>query len=193
MTTTISEDILCKIAETECAICLSNLTHTDFTSTKCGHWFHSSCILQNMVQRVDCPLCRFKLAELPYDSDSDDEDVESDNEEDEDTSDEDSDDEDVESEDDNTEESEETTHSYVPIDHSVTCKQTAQKMLSLGYNVEDMIYILVGRLDRSERTKYTREFRDKFEDDLERILTRETPVDYRDGRTYAQVAMTNEE
>jgi hypothetical protein len=187
-----TEDILCKIAETECAICLSNLTHTDFTSTKCGHWFHSSCILQNMVQRVDCPLCRFKLAELPYDSELDDEDEEDEEDEDEeDTSDEE--DDDISDAEEDDEDSEETTHSYVPIDNSVTCKQTAQKMLSLGYNVEDMIYILVGRLDRSERTKYTREFRDKFENDLERILTRELPVDYRDGRTYAQVAMANEE
>jgi hypothetical protein len=186
-----TEDILCKIAETECAICLSNLTHTDFTSTKCGHWFHSSCILQNMVQRVDCPLCRFKLAELPYDSD-DDEDI-SDGEDTSDEEDEDTSDEEDEGEEDDASEAEETTHSYVPIDHSVTCKQTAQKMLSLGYNAEDMIYILVGRLDRSERTKYTREFRDKFEDDLDRILTRELPVDYRDGRTYAQVAVANAE
>jgi len=78
MNTTITEDILCKIAETECAICLSNLTHTDFTSTKCGHWFHSSCILQNMVQRVDCPLCRFKLAEPPDYGESDEEDIDDD-------------------------------------------------------------------------------------------------------------------
>lgn len=190
MTTTITEDILCKIAETECAICLSNLTHTDFTSTKCGHWFHSSCILQNMVQRVDCPLCRFKLAELPYDSDSDDEDVSDDDDDDESNEYEEVSDEEVSDEESSAEES---TNSYVPIDHTVTCKQTAQKMLSLGYSAEDMIFILVGRLDRRERTKYTREFRDKFENDLERILTRELPVDYRDERTYAQVAMTNDE
>lgn len=193
-TSTSTTDILCKIAESECSICLSNLTHTDFTSTKCGHWFHSSCLLQNMVQRVDCPLCRFPLAEIPEDSDSDEDD---DDEEDEDEEDSDDDaseinpyEDDTDEEGDNTSNENSATSAFTPIDHTLTCKQVSQKLLSLGYNAEDLIYILVGRLNQGERTKYNREFRNRFENDIDRILTRELPVDYRDTRTYAQVVAT---
>lgn len=181
-------DILCKIAASECSICLSNLTHTDFTSTKCGHWFHSSCLLQNMVQRVECPLCRFPLAELPEDSDDEDSEEEEDSDDDDDSE--------INPYEDDTEEEDVTSNenssssTLTPIDHTLTCTQVSQKLLSLGYKTEDLIYILVGRLNHKERTKYNQEFRNRFENDIDRILTRELPVDYRDTRTYAQVVTT---
>jgi hypothetical protein len=142
-----------------------------------------------MVQRVDCPLCRFQLAELPDysdDDDSEDEDLEDEDLED-DSEDEDLEDDDDLSDDNTSNDNTSNESTLVPIDHSVTCKQAAQKLISIGYKPEDLIYMLVGRLDRSERTKYNQEFREKFENDLDRILTRELPVDYRDTRTYAQV------
>jgi hypothetical protein len=138
-----------------------------------------------MVQRVDCPLCRFPLAELPEDSDLDDDDEE-DSDDDEDDTDDDEDD----TDEDDTSNENSATSAFTPIDHTLTCKQVSQKLLSLGYNTEDLIYLLVGRLNQGERTKYNREFRNRFENDIDRILTRELPVDYRDARTYAQVVAT---
>ena len=142
-----------------------------------------------MVQRVDCPLCRFPLAELPEDSDEEDSDEDEEDSEDEDSEINPYEDEDDE-EDDNTSNENSATSLLVPIDHTLTCKQVSQKLLSLGYNTEDLIYLLVGRLNQGERTKYNREFRNRFENDIDRILTRELPVDYRDTRTYAQVVAT---
>jgi len=146
-----------------------------------------------MVQRVECPLCRYPLAELPEDSDLDDDDSE------EDDSDEDDDDSEINPYEDDTEEEEDGTSNensssstLTPIDHTLTCTQVSQKLLSLGYKTEDLIYLLVGRLNQKERTKYNQEFRNRFENDIDRILTRELPVDYRDTRTYAQVVATIE-
>jgi len=180
-----AQGILDKITSTECAICMSNLTHTNFTSTECGHWFHSSCIFQNMMQRVECPLCRKELAEIPEDSDDDDEDEEDSDSEDDDSEDE---DEDLEDATTTTTTGSTSTTRFQPIDTSITCKQATQKMLELGYNVEDLMYLLVGRLDQRERTKYKRSFRHQMEHDLQHILEGDVPVDYRDARTYAQVA-----
>lgn len=193
------QSILDKITNTECAICLSNLTHTNFTSTECGHWFHSSCIFQNMMERVECPLCRKELAKLPeYESD-DDEDMYDESEDDE-SDDDDESDEDNESDDDDQEtrgeetsnqetSNQETSEPVIlrPIDNSITCKQATQKMLELGYNIEDLMYLLVGRLDPREKTKYKRSFRREMEHDLQHILSGEIQVDYRDSRTYAEV------
>jgi hypothetical protein len=196
-----AQDILNKITNTECAICLSNLTHTNFTSTKCGHWFHSSCIFQNMIERVECPLCRSELAELPEESDDESEDLysedDSDEDSDEESEDEDQDQDQREDQEEDAATSAETSVSSTgsllqPIDNSVTCKQAAQKMLALGYNVEDLMYLLVGRLDPREKPKYKRSFREKMEHDLEHILSRDIPVDYRDTRTYAQVIVGNQ-
>jgi hypothetical protein len=188
------QSILDKITNTECAICLSNLTHTNFTSTECGHWFHSSCIFQNMMERVECPLCRKELAKLPeYESDDDDEDMYDESEDDESEDDESEDDD--ESDDDDQEISIQETNggeitepvTSQPIDNSITCKQATQKMLELGYNIEDLMYLLVGRLDPREKTKYKRTFRHKMEHDLQHILSGDIQVDYRDSRTYAEV------
>jgi len=73
------------------------------------------------------------------------------------------------------------------IDNSITCKQATHKMLQLGYSMEDLMYLLVGRLDPREKPKYKRAFRDKMESDLSNIINGEIQVDYRDSRTYADV------
>lgn len=168
-----THNILNAITSTECSICLSALTHTNFTSTECGHWFHSSCIFQNMLQRVECPLCRAELADIPEDESSD-------NDEEEETYDEEEDESIDNGEDEDTEED-----TLVP--RTVTCNQLAHKITSMGYTMADLAYLLVGRLDPSEKTRYTRAFREKLEHDVEDILSGDIPVDYRDSRTYAEV------
>jgi hypothetical protein len=185
-----AQNILNTITRTECSICLSNLTYTNFTSTKCGHWFHSSCIFQNMVQRVECPLCRTELAEI---SDDESESLG----DDEYSSDEEEGDEDEEEGDEDEDEGDEEEESITPlitlenghlvIDNSVTCKQAIHKMMQLGYSMEDFMYLLVGRLCPRENSKYKRAFRNKMETDLSNIINGEIQVDYRDSRTYAEV------
>jgi hypothetical protein len=184
-----AQSILNSITSTECSICLSNLTHANFTSTKCGHWFHSSCIFQNMVQRVECPLCRTELAEISDDDSEslgDDDTLEYSTEEEE-EGEESDDEEDDESLGGTSGESATLENGNLVIDTSITCKQATQKMSQLGYSMEDLMYLLVGRLDPREKSKYKREFRDKMETDLSNILNGEIQVDYRDSRTYAEV------
>ena len=41
----------------ECAICLEDL-EDDITSLKCGHVFHTNCILNVLAQQGKCPICR---------------------------------------------------------------------------------------------------------------------------------------
>lgn len=45
----------------ECPICLSNITdiEKDIVTTNCGHTFHTSCLLRNVLQNgANCPYCR---------------------------------------------------------------------------------------------------------------------------------------
>jgi hypothetical protein len=146
-----------------------------------------------MMQRIECPLCRKELAEISDDEEEDEDLGEEDTDDDE--SDDESDDEGEEGEggeggEGGTEEecSESGLH---PIDNSITCKQATQKMKDLGYTAEDIMYLLVGRLDPREKPKYKRAFRDEMEHDLHHILSGDIQVDYRDSRTYAQVMAGN--
>ena len=91
-----------------CAICLNAMEENDVSTTKCGHQFHTSCLITNTIHNPDklnCPLCRGNLVSddqqesinqlaqdfilneippnLPYDLFSDDDMVCSDEEEDE--------------------------------------------------------------------------------------------------------------
>ena len=71
-TTTMNYCILTNI-ETDtdiisCPICLEVLTpnSTNFTSTPCGHRFHSTCLLENVVRNgAGCPYCRHQMVEQP--------------------------------------------------------------------------------------------------------------------------------
>jgi len=51
-----------------CPICLEELKpgSTNFTSTPCGHCFHSTCLLENVVRNgAGCPYCRHQMVEDP--------------------------------------------------------------------------------------------------------------------------------
>ena len=43
---------------TECPICIEKLTETDLIVTRCGHSFHSSCLLKHLNRNDNCPCCR---------------------------------------------------------------------------------------------------------------------------------------
>ena len=62
----------------DCPICFEVITMANIAVTTCGHTFHSSCIFQNLEERIECPMCRTALVQLP-----DEEDEEEDEEEEE--------------------------------------------------------------------------------------------------------------
>ena len=109
----------------ECCICYEEMGDTNFTITTCGHKFHSRCIFTNLVQRVECPMCRTELVErLSVDDNDDDEDDE--------------DDEDIteyDSDGDNDEEE---------IAQPLNIEQIAVKLKALGYTMEDVLMMCVG-------------------------------------------------
>ena len=46
----------------ECSCCLNKLNiNNNYTITKCGHKFHSTCIFAALKQKNSCPLCRKTL------------------------------------------------------------------------------------------------------------------------------------
>ena len=47
-----------------CPVCLEKIDFSkDYTITKCGHQFHSSCLLQASKTKNTCPICREVLIE----------------------------------------------------------------------------------------------------------------------------------
>jgi len=42
----------------ECPICLDNISSKDMKITRCGHFFHGSCL--NQINKDECPTCRTK-------------------------------------------------------------------------------------------------------------------------------------
>jgi len=101
----------------ECAICYDSMDMINIAITECGHSFHFSCLAQNMLKRVQCPLCRAELIEAAEDDDEDD------------------DDEDDEDEDDEDEEEEPA---------KVSIPQLANKLTNLGYTLEDVLMMFCG-------------------------------------------------
>jgi hypothetical protein len=53
----------------ECPICYDVMSMVDFAVTRCGHKFHTSCLVEAMEHKVDCPMCRVQLANIPDDDD----------------------------------------------------------------------------------------------------------------------------
>ncbi len=42
----------------DCPICMDNLKKTDLFVSRCGHQFHSTCMIQHMRNNDNCPMCR---------------------------------------------------------------------------------------------------------------------------------------
>ena len=43
---------------TDCAICMEDLTKTDLFVSRCGHQFHSTCMVVHIRRNDNCPMCR---------------------------------------------------------------------------------------------------------------------------------------
>ena len=52
----------CKTENETCSICLEDLkTDKNFVTTKCGHKFHFSCLMESLKLNSLCPLCRSQI------------------------------------------------------------------------------------------------------------------------------------
>ena len=182
-----AEVIICKpcakplfvapIALGECPICYDPLEMVNFTVTKCGHSFHSSCVFEALEHRVECPMCRTQLIEVNED-DSDDGDSDGSNEGS-DLDDEDDDDDEEDDEDDEDDEEEDKP--------KITLEQLAEKLMNMGYTFVDFLRLGLKRPTPNEDVKYTEEYLRKLYADYENVLTGQIPLCQRDQRTYAQV------
>jgi len=153
-------EVLCAPCGNECAICMDDIGASNCTVTECGHRFHSSCIFRNMMERIECPMCRKDLVDMPEEED---EEYEEDGEEDEESVDE--------------EEQE----------RDLTCKQMANKLQSMGYTMADVLYYATTYRHSSEADRFNNDLDDRIGGLIDRMLDGELAVDHRDGRTYAEV------
>lgn len=63
----VNDKLVKETEEKECAICLSNIEgNTDLSITKCGHYFHCSCLIKAALKKRQCPMCRENLLEENY-------------------------------------------------------------------------------------------------------------------------------
>jgi len=151
----------------ECPICYEELKMIDFTVTKCGHTFHSSCMFQALANNLDCPMCRCQL--LVVQEDEEDEDQEDDDEQDDEDQDEDG------------EEEEEDTRP--------TMEQLATKLQNMGYTPVDFLTLFMdGILKRQDETRQGSEFLDILNAKIDDIVDGKITMAHVDQRTYAQVA-----
>ena len=150
----------------ECPICYEELKMIDFTVTKCGHTFHSSCMFQALANNLDCPMCRCQL--LAVQEDEDEEDQEDDEEQDE----------------DDEEEGEEEEEDTRP-----TMEQLATKLQNMGYTPVDFLTLFMdGILKRQDETRQGSEFLDILNAKIDDIVDGKITMAHVDQRTYAQVA-----
>lgn len=151
----------------ECPICYEELKMIDFTVTKCGHTFHSSCMFQALANNLDCPMCRCQL--LVVQEDEDEEDQEDDDEQDDEDQDEDG------------EEEEEDTRP--------TMEQLATKLQNMGYTPVDFLTLFMdGILKRQDETRQGSEFLDILNAKIDDIVDGKITMAHVDQRSYAQVA-----
>lgn len=52
----------CRMAK-ECPVCFGKLTKKNYSITKCGHEFCTTCLIQSCNRNGKCPLCREKIAD----------------------------------------------------------------------------------------------------------------------------------
>jgi len=155
----------------ECPICYEELKMIDFTVTKCGHTFHSSCVFKAMEQNVDCPMCRCQLLEIQEEEEDEDEEGEDQEEEDE-------------------EDQEGDEESEGEDEPKVTLEQLYTKLQNMGYSPLDILALAVenANLKRQDEARNTPEFLNELGDKVWGVVVGDILLSDRDQRTYAQVA-----
>lgn len=161
-----------------CCICYEEFGSScaNRCTTSCGHVFHTGCLLKNAEYRDECPMCRAVLLERNNEDEDEDEDGDSDSE--------------YNYDDDADDDDDDGVHRA-----NVTVEQVTKKMMNLGYTMEDFIYIFMGRVVHEKdaeikKWKDRETLHDEIFDAVYDIKTGVTAVDYRDGRSYAEVLLT---
>jgi hypothetical protein len=159
----------------ECAICLESIDQlVNITNTRCGHSFHTSCLLRAITCGAgNCPNCRSLLV-VKEEKEEDDEywtEVEDDEDDEYDEDDEDDEEEEIQ---------------------VATLEQTAAKLQNLGYSVADILSLYIGNEVKSETPdRYKEEFFRKMMNDLDGIIDGRIPLSQRDTRSYLDVAQSS--
>lgn len=152
----------------ECAICYEQIDMVNVTVTTCGHTFHSSCAFKALENNDCCPMCRHQLVDAPI-FDEEEEDEES---VDEGASDEDS-----------------VADSDADEDVKVNLEQLAGKLTNMGYTMADILKFFVSDVKSgTNEAKYSEEFVDKMENDINGVIEGTITLAHRDVRSYAAVA-----
>jgi hypothetical protein len=159
----------------ECPICYEQLNMINITVTRCGHTMHSSCIFTALETTDNCPMCRTQLCREIEDDDDDESEFNENNE-----NIQQQDDEDDEDEDDEEEEA-----------SGPTVEQLATKLQNMGYKPADFLMFIFSGLKSDNKERYSQEFMDKLDDDVEDIIDGTIPLSMRDTRSYADVARIN--
>jgi len=160
----------------ECPICYDDLKMVDFTVTKCGHKYHTSCLLKALINNSDCPMCRNELINYEPEEEEDDEDDEADADENA--------DEDADSDDDESSELDDDENKP-----NISIEQLASKLQNLGYTAVDFLTMYLGGMEMktSQPERQTDDFLTKLSDTVDNLIDGKITMSHRDTRTYADV------
>ena len=161
----------------ECAICLEQIDQLiNITSTRCGHSFHTSCLLRAITCGAgNCPNCRALLVVKEEEDNEDEYWTEYEDDEDDEEHD---------------EESDEDDEEEIQV---ATLEQTAAKLQNLGYSVADILSLYLGNEVKSEnQDRYRGEFFRKMMEDLDSVIDGRIPLSQRDTRSYLDVAKSSQ-
>jgi len=150
----------------ECAICMDNVGQlVNATTTRCGHTFHTSCLLRAMTCGAGtCPNCRAILV-VKTSEDNSEEDESYDDEDD-------------------------YTITSSDFESEVTLLQLSAKLQHMGYTFTDILKssLMLEQVSINyDEEYYTEEFRDKLWDDIYSVLGGSIALSDRDTRSYLDV------
>ena len=77
------------------------------------------------------------------------------------------------------------------VESGPTVEQLAAKLQNMGYKPADFLMFLFSGLKSDNKERYSQEFMDKLDDDVEDIIDGTIPLSMRDTRSYADVARIN--
>ena len=166
----LAEPVQCCSTYGECPICYDELNMINITVTRCGHIMHSSCIFTSLETCPSCPMCRTQLMRDDEEEDEEDDDQDE------------YDQEQGEGEEDQDQEEE---------IEGPTLEQLTNKMLNLGYTPTDLIAFFLQGLATNHsdnKAKYTEDFFEKMDSNIDGLLDGTISLSSRDTRTYADVA-----
>ena len=155
----------------ECPICYDQLSMINLTITRCGHAMHSSCMFMALEKADCCPMCRTQVTRSIPDEDDDESEGEyerDDNQEDEDQG-----------------EDEDQEQDQMP-----SLEQFATKLQNMGYTMADVLGIFYAAKPEDIKQRYSDEFWQKMDQDIDGILEGTIPLSARDTRSYADVVKT---